>query len=699
MSSAAYDRSRAALLSLLAWLPLCPLDHLPALAPDASARAVRTLVAEGAVRVLRWPRDAGPAWRLLYLTPTGTRMAAVQGGLPPERLARARRLRPADLVERVPEARHLLATYELLACLVATWPTDARLLGWVAPWSRRVWRPTSKARVRLRAHAYVAWATTAGVQARVLWVDREDQAVRDAVGQLTPVLDLHAVLPGRAPVLLVAVPTEARARAWREGLAAAADRRGLPPVPTVVATWPELRRHLREPHDARRGPLPRARRWAGVQGLTGGQDLCDLLATPASALARVALALRPADWRLLVFIARHAFATRPNLVRATGWTRRSVALATQRLRHLGLAQVVPGLPPDERPLECLAPGLALAAAHMGLPLSVAMRKRGFAGGGETPMGHRQSLAGALAHTVGCDRIFAWLIAYARNQQAMGSDEALEVWHNAVECRLRYARPDGYGVYRVRTVAHGFFLEYDRGTENLRDYEQKLAAYHLDLEQRTYTRDYVGFPRILFVAESERAEDLLVAAARRVRAGRADHLPLLLTTAAALTTAPRGLREAVWRTVDAEARQPWPPLLMCGRVGSTSGVPPFERRQVGADVSPCPARTDPSDGCDRSRSGPPSQAQRRWPVSPAPDRGASAAHCAVIARPFPGMGQPAAPCGGGAATLVRSAVPFSASRRAGVSTETSTGVPPSSPLRPTGSGGAHRPCGAGRRGRP
>ena len=55
-----------------------------------------------------------------------------------------------------------------------------------------------------------------------------------------------------------------------------------------------------------------------------------------------------------------------------------------------------------------------------------------------------------------------------------SDDLVE-WRGAAACERKYCKPDGYGCYVRNGVAHGFFLEYDRGTESTRTYAAKPAS--------------------------------------------------------------------------------------------------------------------------------------------------------------------------------------------------------------------------------
>jgi hypothetical protein len=81
----------------------------------------------------------------------------------------------------------------------------------------------------------------------------------------------------------------------------------------------------------------------------------------------------------------------------------------------------------------------------------------------------------LAHQVGVNGIFAALAAAARRRR----DAALVAWWPERRCAERWGRlvrPDGYGRWRQGGVEVDFFLEYDRGTEDLGRLLGKLDGY-------------------------------------------------------------------------------------------------------------------------------------------------------------------------------------------------------------------------------
>lgn len=214
-------------------------------------------------------------------------------------------------------------------------------------------------------------------------------------------------------------------------------------------------------------------------------------------------------------------------------------------------------------IELTRAGLELAAAHLGLSLAAAVRELGLTGGGrDNSVGPRRALLRNLDHTRDVDEIFVSFHRLAREQRAQGSDDAIEEWQNASACSRRNLRPDGYGIYRRHGVSHGFFLELDRGTMNVRDYYRKFAAYYRYAVSARFRKDYHGYPTVLFLAASNAVEERVARVARSAAIGKPRRLPLLLTTRWRVND--QGIHLAmlgpIWRGPDANAddRRAWLP---------------------------------------------------------------------------------------------------------------------------------------------
>jgi hypothetical protein len=249
-------------------------------------------------------------------------------------------------------------------------------------------------------------------------------------------------------------------------------------------------------------------------------------------------------------------------------------------------------------VEITLAGQRRIAATLGLDSKTATGFHGLIGVGRSQAGRRRRLLLALAHTLGANAVFvAFATAACAVRRAGGSDDLVE-WRGAAACERKYCKPDGYGCYVRNGVAHGFFLEYDRGTESTRTYLAKFRAYYRYRDSRQADRDYKGFPTVLFVTTQPHAEERIADAANRAWFLRgAEPLAMLITTTSRITSDRHGILGRVWRrpgqnraTADDE-RQYWLPdgppgkLVVTGRIAippsglawSTTGTPRKTRR--------------------------------------------------------------------------------------------------------------------------
>jgi hypothetical protein len=130
-------------------------------------------------------------------------------------------------------------------------------------------------------------------------------------------------------------------------------------------------------------------------------------------------------------------------------------------------------------------------------------------------------------------------------------------------------PDGYGCFRRGDDLFDFFLEYDRGTERAREYAAKLGAYYRYRECGRAARDYHGFPTILFVTTTDRAETVFAEQAYLAAERHARPLPLLLTTTSRIDADRFGALGPVWRVAgiagaETVPRGYWLPRQSLGR---------------------------------------------------------------------------------------------------------------------------------------
>jgi hypothetical protein len=198
-------------------------------------------------------------------------------------------------------------------------------------------------------------------------------------------------------------------------------------------------------------------------------------------------------------------------------------------------------------VEITLAGRRRIAAALGLDPRTATRYHGLIGAGRSQAGRRRRLLLALDHTLGANAVFvAFATAACAVRRGGGIDDLLE-WRGAAACERNYCKPDGYGCYVRNGVAHGFFLEYDRGTESTRTYLAKFRAYYRYRDSRQADRDYAGFPTLLFVTTQPHAEERIADAAHRAWFLRGtEPLAVLITTTSRISSNREAILGRIWR---------------------------------------------------------------------------------------------------------------------------------------------------------
>ncbi len=578
------DRPRChAVLYLLARLPFLDIRILHQLAgqhgPAAMYCSVARLRTAGLISSIQPPVYAPSSPHLLYLTDLGLATVALDLDCDLRHLAQRFHLQETDLLKLVPTLRHLLDTYELLGALAASRPGSSTLLAWERPWRRRYPRPAghSFGVVTVPAHAALSWNGVAG--SYLLLPDAGAIPLRLQQATLARLLLLRRSQDGHLPPLLIATTDRERMRAWERLLHDLVRACREAPLASHVVRWDDLSRgltdlpvqanELAEADLIRSAPLPpfHPRRPSSPIPRLVGDELAIPVRSATESLGRTALVVTPADYRLLEVIGFHPYLTANQLSDVMGSSTQAVQHRLNRLLEVGLIRHPS---PDEIGEETIPDlselttgGLRLIAAHLGLSLAVAVRELGLVGGGpDKPVGSRRKLLRTLTHTRGADDIFVRLYRQARKHTAAGCDEAVVQWQNAAACSRRHLRPDGYGVYRRGTRYDGFFLEYDRGTMNARDYFKKFGAYYRYGVTGRFEQDYNTYPTILVVTSDNAAEERIARVARAAAVGHSGKLPVLLTCQWRIddTRNTDGLLGRIWGEPDTEfdKRRYWLP---------------------------------------------------------------------------------------------------------------------------------------------
>jgi hypothetical protein len=453
-----------------------------------------------------------------------------------------------------------VAAYRLLAFLVAEGNADGRkveLCAWEHPWVRTVCSPEQRnpLRVQLPAGAVLAGGEMGGECARpagrirVVLVPDLGAAPITRYREMLRRLNAYREFFGDADFQLLVATIDpdgngGRYSVWVSLLDRLARTHGTPAFSSRVVGWGTVQHVLsgsdrgdravdwrtRDHRGGVLGPLQQRRgpgrtrdqllHLVGRHPLLTAAQLADLLGTSVPRIRRLESDLVRTGW-----LKRVEMEELPTV--AVGWSQ-------SEFRDLGLVEIT------------LA-GQRSIAASLGLDAKTATRYHGLIGAGRPQAGKRRRMLLALAHTLGANAVFvAFATAAWAVRRAGGSDDLVE-WRGAAACERKYCKPDGYGCYVRNGVAHGFFLEYDRGTESTRTYLAKFRAYYRYRDSRQADRDYSGFPTLLFVTTRPHAEERIADAAHRAWFLRGtEPLAVLITTTSRITSDRQAVLGRIWR---------------------------------------------------------------------------------------------------------------------------------------------------------
>jgi DNA-binding MarR family transcriptional regulator len=559
----------SAILYLLTRLPFLDIRVLHQLAgqqgPASMYRSVSRLQQAGLLSSIQPPVYGPNSPCLLYLTDLGLATVGLDLGCDPQHLAERFHLRGADLLKLASTLRQVLDVYELLGALAASRLERPTLLAWERPWRRRYTSPGKKTcgSVTFPAYAVFSWGGKSG--SYLLLPVAGMLPLRLQRVMIEHLVMLRRTQSGRLPVLLIATTDRDRMMAWERLIHEVTRARRETPLGTRIVRWADLHHSLADippeedkpPHDDpirpfRLPPLQPRRPNNLIPQLVGDQLITSaqsVIQEPATA----ALSLTPIDYRVLEVIGFHPFLTANQLSHLLGCGTSSIRRRLNRLIDLGFIRFLSIEESGEESVselsELTTNGLKRVAAHLGLSLAASVRELGLVGGGpDDPVGSRLKLVRTLPHTRGVDEIFVGLYRQVRKRRASGKDEEIVEWQNAAACSRRHLRPDGYGVYRHGSRYDGFFLEYDRGTMNARDYFKKFGAYYRYGATLGFERDYNSCPTILVVTSDNASEERIARVARAAAVGQPGKLPLLLTCQWRINDPSNcnGLLGSVWR---------------------------------------------------------------------------------------------------------------------------------------------------------
>jgi DNA-binding MarR family transcriptional regulator len=266
-------------------------------------------------------------------------------------------------------------------------------------------------------------------------------------------------------------------------------------------------------------------------------------------LALLSLHLSSRLWQLLLLLFEHPLLSREELAALLGLHSASVRIFLARLSNRGCLEVLETRTGERWQLTERGLRLLAAAHHADL--------RNLAQISDAPASSSPSreimqrgllwLRQHSEHTAGLYGFFASLTLAGDDRHQ------LRWWETGALCERRYQRqerwhsfrPDALAEYQAGDACYRFWLEWDRGTMNVRDLKMKFASYAFYLASREWVKERTPLPFLLCVAPDVAQEQRLQRVARLLIA-RTSGLPIYTTTARLLSTA--GPLASVWRQV-------------------------------------------------------------------------------------------------------------------------------------------------------
>ncbi len=253
-------------------------------------------------------------------------------------------------------------------------------------------------------------------------------------------------------------------------------------------------------------------------------------------IALLGLRLTPCQWNILRMLLAHPLLSDDELAAFLVLQRKSVRSSLYELHQLGCLEPIPIL--DGKRWHLCEHGLRLVAAanHMHIRNIATLSDNEAESETSTVVQRGEAwLLQRMKHTAGIYGFFTSLAQAARQE----TEHALCWWETGPVCERRYQvgeqwynlRPDALAEYRVGQQSTRFWLEWDRGTMNVRDLAIKFTSYVSYIASREWAREHSMLPVLICVAPDISQERRL----QRVAQDRLTRSPgvVLWTTTAVL----------------------------------------------------------------------------------------------------------------------------------------------------------------------
>jgi predicted transcriptional regulator len=221
-------------------------------------------------------------------------------------------------------------------------------------------------------------------------------------------------------------------------------------------------------------------------------------------ISLLGLRLNRCHWTILHLLLEHPLLSDEELAALLGLHRKSLRCALYELHQLGCLE--PIVTKVGKRWHCCMRGLHLIAAANHMHYRSITTMRDDQAGMETSLIILRGEAWLLQHiehTTGIYGFFACLAQSARNE--VGHE--LCWWETGAKCERRYRvgekwynlRPDALSAYRVGQQQIRFWLEWDRGTMNVRDLAIKFASYAHYIASREWAKECALLPVLICIA--------------------------------------------------------------------------------------------------------------------------------------------------------------------------------------------------------
>ena len=221
-------------------------------------------------------------------------------------------------------------------------------------------------------------------------------------------------------------------------------------------------------------------------------------------IALLGLRLTPCQWSILHLLLAHPLLSDEELADFLSLQRKSVRCSLYELHQLGCLGPIETIVGKRWHLCDRGLRLMAAANHLHIG-NIAARPDEKAHGGTSIIKLRGEdwLLQRIGHTAGIYSFFARLALAAKRE----TEQALSWWETGAVCERRYQvseqwynlRPDALAEYQMGQQRARFWLEWDRGTMNVRDLAIKFTSYAQYIASREWAREDPMLPVLLCVA--------------------------------------------------------------------------------------------------------------------------------------------------------------------------------------------------------